>query len=168
MRRMVQCPHTVPVPAYAALLAVVLVGCSESPVKPYPNTFSGGLAAGGPIGDYRKQIAYVADFRAVFDYFFAGVIAGWPVWKQSLPADPGYIDPNTWGTAEQRSAAALAEPTNRDRINQVLNVTHAPIDPSDPATPTGTAQGLLWYSFRGTTDVMAKLGGMPLGNLDRQ
>src|SRR5438046_9230708 len=34
MRRMVQCPHTVPVLAYAALLAVVLVGCSESPVKP--------------------------------------------------------------------------------------------------------------------------------------
>ena len=312
MRRMVQCPHTVPVLAYAALLAIVLVGCSESPVKPdlseragstprlspqsgglsctepdarlssgapfrvcvdptkwnrdlvvfipgyddparppslprdlsptaaellfsrlgygyvttgfratgliepdtwiggdllelvataktlvsnttgrttryvyqtggsqgglgtvmaverYPNTFSGGLAACGPIGDYRKQIAYVADFRAVFDYFFAGVIPGWPVWKQSLPADPGYIDPDTWGTAETRSAAALAEPTNRDRINQVLNVTHAPIDPSDPESPTGTAQGLLWYSFRGTTDVMAKLGGMPFGNLDRQ
>src|SRR5438552_16998044 len=34
MRRMVQCPHTVPVLAYAAVLAVVSVGCSESPVKP--------------------------------------------------------------------------------------------------------------------------------------
>ena len=47
-------------------------------------------------------------------------------------------------------------------------MTHAPIDQSDPASPTGTAQGLLWYSFRGTTDAMAKLGGMPFGNLDRQ
>ena len=254
MRRMVQCPHTVPVLAYAALLAIVLVGCSESPVKPdlseragstprlspqsgglsctepdarlssgapfrvcvdptkwnrdlvvfipgyddparppslprdlsptaaellfsrlgygyvttgfratgliepdtwiggdllelvataktlvsnttgrttryvyqtggsqgglgtvmaverYPNTFSGGLAACGPIGDYRKQIAYVADFRAVFDYFFAGVIPGWPVWKQSLPADPDTSIPTP---GERRKQAARPRSPSR-------------------------------------------------------
>jgi len=136
-------------------------------VEQYPNTFSGGLAACGPIGDYRKQIAYVADFRAVFDHFYADVIPQWPVWRQGLPADPGYIDPNTWGTAEQNSGRALDDPSNADRIRQVLAVTHAPIDPGDPASTKATTLGILWYSFRGTNDVVAKSGGMPYSNQGR-
>ena len=138
-------------------------------IEQYPNTFSGGLAGCGPIGDYRKQIAYVADFRAVFDHFFAGVIPQWPVWRQDLAAgDPGYIDPGSWQTAEPSSTAALDDPTNGDRIRQVLAVTHAPIDPGDPATIKGTTLGILWYSFRGTNDAIAKSGGMPFDNLDRR
>ncbi|HMH81702.1 MAG TPA: hypothetical protein VK531_02455, partial [Gemmatimonadales bacterium] len=136
-------------------------------VEQYPNTFSGGLAGCGPIGDYRKQIAYVADFRAVFDHFYADVIPQWPVWRQGLPADPGYIDPNTWGTAEQNSGRALDDPSNADRIRQVLAVTHAPIDPGDPASTKATTLGILWYSFRGTNDVVAKSGGMPYSNQGR-
>jgi hypothetical protein len=136
-------------------------------VEQYPNTFSGGLAGCGPIGDYRKQIAYVADFRAVFDHFFADVIPQWPVWRQGLPADPGYIDPDTWGTAEQNSGRALDDPSNADRIRQVLAVTHAPIDPGDPASTKATTLGILWYSFRGTNDVVAKSGGMPYSNQGR-
>jgi hypothetical protein len=133
-------------------------------VERYPNVFSGGLAACGPIGDYGKQIAYVGDFRTVFDYFFAPVISGWPVWTQNLPADPGYIDPSSWDAAEDESAAALADPTNAARIAQVLSVTHAPIDPNVPSTIAATTQDILWYSFRGTNDAIAKLGGGPFGN----
>jgi hypothetical protein len=136
-------------------------------VERYPNTFSGGLAGCGPIGDYRKQVAYVADFRLAFDYLFAPVIAGWPLWTQGLPADPGYIDPNTWGAAEQSSGPALDDRSNAGRIRQVLAVTHAPIDPGDPATIKGTTLGILWYSFRGTNDAIAKSGGMPFSNQDR-
>jgi len=136
-------------------------------VEQYPNTFSGGLAGCGPIGDYRKQIAYVADFRLVFDHFFAPVIPGWPLWTQQLPGDPGYIDVNAWGTAEQSIGTALDDPSNAARIRQVLDVTHAPTDAGDPATIKGTTLGILWYSFRGTNDVIAKSGGMPFGNQDR-
>ena len=136
-------------------------------VEQFPNTFSGGLAGCGPIGDYRKQIAYVSDFRLAFDYFFAPVITGWPRWTQDLPADPGHIDPNTWGMAEQNSGRALDDPSNAGRIRQVLAVTHAPIDPGDPATIKGTTLGILWYSFRGTDDAIAKSGGMPFSNQDR-
>ncbi len=118
-------------------------------VERYPNVFSGGLAGCGPIGDYGKQIAYVADFRAVFDYFFAGAIPGWPVWRQDLSAnDPGYVDPSSWGTAEQTAGAALDDPGNAGRIRQVLDVTHAPIDPGDPASIKATTLDVLWYSFR--------------------
>ncbi len=136
-------------------------------VERYPGTFSGGLAACGPIGDYRKQIDYVADFRAVFDYSFAPVIAGWPVWRQELPANPGFIDPSTWAMAQQSSGAALDDPSNAARIGQVLSVTRAPIDPNDPRTIKATTLGLLWYSFRGTNDAILKLDGMPFGNVDR-
>ena len=138
-------------------------------VERYPNIFSGGLAGCGPIGDYRRQIEYVADFRVVFDHFFAGTIPAWPVWRQDLGAgDPGYIDPNAWGTAETGAGAALDDPANAARIQQVLSVTHAPTDAADPATVKGTTLGILWYSFRGTNDAIAKNGGMPFDNVDRR
>ena len=133
----------------------------------YPGSFSGGLAACGPIGDYRKQIDYVADFRVVFDYTFTPAIPGWPVWEQHLPTDPGFIDPSTWGAAEQSAGAAVDDPANAARTQQVLNVTHAPIDPNDPPTIKATTLDLLWYSFNGTNDAMLKLGGMPFGNVGR-
>ena len=138
-------------------------------VEQYPNVFSGGLAGCGPIGDYRKQIEYVADFRAVFDYFFADAIPGWPVWRQDLSAnDPGYIDPGSWGAAEQAAGAALDDPGNAARNQHVLLVTHAPIDPGDPGSIKATTLGGLWYSFRGTNDAILKLGGMAFGNGDRR
>jgi len=137
-------------------------------VERYPGTFSGGLAACGPIGDYRRQVAYVADFRAVFDYAFAPVIPAWPVWRQDLTANnPGTIDPDSWGAAEQASGAALGDPSNADRIREVLAVTHAPTDAGDPATIKGTTLGILWYSFRGTNDAIETTGGMPFDNVDR-
>jgi hypothetical protein len=141
-------------------------------IERYPHVFSGGLAACGPIGDYRRQIDYVADFRVVFDYFFAThqtpqrppAIPDWPVWRSS----PGSIDPTSWDMAQAKAAAALDDPSNADRIQQVLTVTQAPIDPSDPRSIKATTLGILWYSFRGTNDALAKLGGMAYGNLDRQ
>ena len=138
-------------------------------VERYPNIFSGGLAGCGPIGDYQKQIDYVADFRVVFDHFFTGTIPAWPVWRQDLSAgDPGDIDPGSWDAAEASAGGALDDPGNADRIRQVLNVTHAPTDPADPATVKGTTLGILWYSFRGTNDAIAKNGGMPFGNVGRR
>src|SRR2546429_5497080 len=138
-------------------------------VERYPHIFSGGLAGCGPIGDYQKQIDYVADFRVVFDHFFTGTIPAWPVWRQDLSAgDPGDIDPGSWDAAEASAGAALDDPGNADRIRQVLHVTHAPTDPADPATVKGTTLGILWYSFRGTHDAIAKSGGMPFGNVGRR
>jgi hypothetical protein len=137
-------------------------------VEQYPSVFSGGLAACGPIGDYRRQITYVADFRVLFDYFYADVIPEWPVWQQDLSVgNPGYVDPSTWGTAETSSAAALDDPLNADRTQQLLTLTRAPIDLGDPQSIKGTTLGLLWYSFRGTNDAIAKLSGSPFGNVDR-
>ncbi|HYX80843.1 MAG TPA: hypothetical protein VE714_00525, partial [Gemmatimonadales bacterium] len=137
-------------------------------VERYPGVFSGGLAACGPIGDYRRQISYVSDFRVVFDYYFADAIPAWPVWRQDLTiGDPGYIDPDAWPTAQASAGAAVDDPTNATRIQQVLGVTRAPIDAGNPLTIKATTLDILWYSFRGTNDAILKLGGMPFGNLNR-
>jgi hypothetical protein len=138
-------------------------------VERYPNTFSGGLAACGPIGDYRRQIDYVADFRVLFDYFFADVIPAWPAWRQDLAAgNPGYVDPSYWDTAQQTAGAAIADPSNAGRIQQLLNVSRAPTDPADPQSIRTTIGGILWYSFRGTNDAILKAGGFPFANTGRQ
>src|SRR5262249_39894677 len=62
-----------------------LIGASEGgivtalAVERFPETFSGGLAACGPVGSFRGQLGHWGDFRVVFDYFFPGVIPGSPV-----------------------------------------------------------------------------------------
>ena len=64
---------------HPTLKRVVLVGVSEGGLittlatEQYPTVFNGGVAACGPIGDFRGQINYVGDFRVVFDYFFPGL-----------------------------------------------------------------------------------------------
>src|SRR6266581_4657618 len=70
---------------HGAAHRVYLVGPSEGgivtalAVEKHPDVFAGGLAACGPIGDFRQQINYDGDFRVVFDYFFPGVIPPSPV-----------------------------------------------------------------------------------------
>ena len=138
-------------------------------VERHPDVFTGGgLAACGPIGSYRRQLEYVGDFRAVFDFYFAPVITtpGWPVWTQSPPSN-GTVDPAFWNQASQ-SAVVSAIQANPDRTANLLSVTGAPIDPNNPvATTQETVLGLLYYSFEGTNDAIAKLGGFPFGNVDR-
>ena len=137
-------------------------------VERHPEVFSGGLAACGPIGDYARQIQYVGDFRVVFDEYFHDVIPGWPVWRQDASApSPGAVDPTMWGAVDSAAAMAITDPRNADRMAQVLAVTHAPIDSRDPSTIPATALDILWYSFRGTNDAIAKLGSPSYSNVGR-
>jgi len=137
-------------------------------VERHPEVFSGGLAACGPIGDYAKQIQYVGDFRVVFDAYFHDVIPNWPVWREDTSsASPGSVDPATWGAVDSAAAMTITDPHNADRMAQVLAVTRAPIDRNDPSTILATALNVLWYSFRGTNDAIAKLGSPAYSNVGR-
>ena len=142
-----------------------LVGASEGgivttlSVERSPHLFSGGFALCGPIGDFKRQVDYVGDFRVLFDYFFPRVLPGdavaipsevirhWdakyvPAIKRALAADPG--------------AAA-----------QLIRTARAPIDPADPSTVETTTVNVLWYNVFGADDAAAKLGGNPYGNRGR-
>ncbi len=150
--------------AHPTLRRVVLVGVSEGGLittlatEQYSNVFNGGMAGCGPIGDFRGQLNYVADFRVVFDYFFPGLIPGSPV---AIP--PSLID--TWDDYYLDTVLpTLMEPSSEISVTQLLDVTAAPYDPVNPATKWSTISQELWYSVFATNDAVAKLGGQPFDN----
>ena len=147
---------------HGAARHVFLAGPSEGglittlAVERHPDVFSGGLAACGPIGDFRRQINYDGDFRVIFDYFFPGVIPGSPI---SVPAD--VIDGFTNVYVPAIQAATQANP---DAVRQLLKVTHAPTDQADPSSIEATILGLAFYDVFATNDAGQKLGGQPYAN----
>lgn len=136
---------------------VYLVGASEGglvttlAVEQVPGVFSGGLATCGPVGDFRRQIDYVGDFRVLFDYFFPGLISGNAI-------DPPQVSQQQWDTVyvPTITAAFLARPA---RLDKLLRVARAPFDPNEPRTRIETALGVLWYNVFAAADTRAKLGG---------
>jgi len=128
-------------------------------VERFPQVFDGGLALCGPIGDFRKQINYVGDFRVIFDYFFPGVIPGSPV---SIP--PQVID--QWSPV-YIPAVLSALAANPRATQQLLRVTGAPTDSGSWDSVGKTSVGLLWYNTLGTNDALQKLGGQPFDNWRR-
>lgn len=124
-----------------------------------PGRFSGALAACGPIGDFAFQIDYIGDFRAVFDYFFPGVLPGSPVESPASLQDD-------WEDVHV-PAVLLALAGDPEAAGQLLAVTGAPVDLTDPATIGETVIDLLWYNAFATNDAIARLGGQPYDNVGR-
>jgi len=148
--------------AHRAPRHVYLTGVSEGglittlAVERHPEVFDGGLAACGPIGDFRQQVNYDGDFRVVFDYFFPGVLPPSPLDVPQEVMDHFF---DTYVPAIQ--AAIQNDP---DGTRQLLKVAHAPTDPMDPSTVEETITGLAWYVVFATNDATQKLGGQPYGN----
>jgi len=144
---------------------VYLAGASEGglvtalAVEQAPDVFSGGLATCGPVGDFRRQVDYLGDFRVLFDYFFPGLIPGSAI-------DPPVVSRQDWdGRYVPSITAALgAQPT---RLDALLRVAGAPYDPNEPQTKIETAIGVLWYNLFAARDAQAKLGGNPYDNSRR-
>jgi len=144
---------------------VYLTGASEGglvttlAVEQAPEVFSGGLATCGPVGDFRRQIDYLGDFRVLFDYFFPGLISG------SAIAPPAILQEQWDGEyVPAITAAFVAHPV---RLDKLLRVARAPYDPNEPQTKIETALGVLWYNVFATRDARAKLGGNPYDNSRR-
>jgi hypothetical protein len=142
-----------------------LVGASEGSLssilaleRPATN-FSGGLAVCGPIGSFRDQIDYFGDFRALFDYFFPGVLPGSPI---EIPQN---LIEHWFDVYTPAVLAALA--ANPGATQQLLNVSHAAFDPSNPNTIGESVIGILWYNVFATNEANARLGGNPYDNRTR-
>ena len=147
---------------HGAASRVLLVGVSEGgvvtalSVERHPEVFAGGLAACGAVGSFRKQADYHGDFRAVFDYFFPGVIPG-----RALEVPPDVIEHFSDVYAPRISEAIRQDPHG---AQQLLAVTGAAFDPSDPSTVEQTILDLTWYTVFATNDGIEKLGGSPFDN----
>ena len=153
---------------HPTLKRVILVGVSEGGLittlatEQYPAVFNGGLAACGPIGDFRRHVNYVADFRVVFDYFFPGLIPGSPV------SVPDSLIAN-WTTSYYTNTVmpVINAPSSAISVTQLLDVTGVPYIPGDQANIDEGISQELWYNVLGTNDAVIKLGGQPFDNHDR-
>ncbi|MEK6676741.1 MAG: hypothetical protein AABZ47_13945 [Planctomycetota bacterium] len=148
---------------------VYLVGPSEGglvtalALEQYPDVFDGGVAACGPIGDFRAQLDYVGDFRVLFDYYFPGLLPGSPT---MIPAEVM----QNWESIYVPSirAAILA---NVPRTREFLRVARGPVDSFDSSNLLNSIENtvltVLWYNVFGTNDAIVKLGGQPFDNATR-
>ena len=129
-----------------------------------PELFSSTLAACAPIGSFRQQINYVGDFRALFDYYFPGVLPGSPV---AMPPAEGLIfdDAPRGLIVPVRIAAALS--ANTAKALELMRVARVAHDPAIFATVINSAINLLRYNVMGTFDAQQVLGGNPYGNRGR-
>jgi hypothetical protein len=145
---------------------VYLVGASEGglvttlAVEEVPNVFSGGLATCGPVGDFRRQIDYLGDFRVLFDYFFPGLLPG-----NAVEVPEGITQADWEKTLVPAVTAAFVD--HPARLDKLLRVSRAPFDPNEPETKIETALGILWYNVFATNDARIKLGGNPYDNSRR-
>jgi pimeloyl-ACP methyl ester carboxylesterase len=147
-----------------------LIGASEGgqitalSAEKYPDVYDGAMAMCGPYGNFQGQIEYIGDFRAVFDYFFPGLMPGSPVQiPQSLMDDWN----NHYVTVIQPVIGQTLTMTPT-LISQLMAVTGAPYIPGEPASQTqNTVERLLWYNVFGTNDAAIVLGGQPFDNMDR-
>lgn len=126
---------------------------------------SGGLAACGPIGDFRKQIDYFGDFLVLFNYFFPGLLASFT--NSNETPTPKNVPAELLGKWDQIQTGVLAAvAANPSARSQLLRVSKAPADPDDPMSAQ-TILGILWYDIFATNDAIEKLGGNPYDNSRR-
>ncbi|NWG12243.1 MAG: alpha/beta hydrolase [Acidobacteria bacterium] len=148
---------------------VFLVGASEGglvtarAIEKYPDVFNGGLAACGPVGDFRKQLNYFGDFLVLFNYFFPGVleVGGKYATPRGIPEE--II--RRWGTAYEAAVREAIE-GSLSKTRQLLRTAGVPAAPTDSET-VQTVVDILWYNIFGTNDAIGKLGGSPYSNIGR-
>jgi len=142
-----------------------LVGISEGglitalALEQQAGVFDGGLALCAPVGDFRRQLDYMLDFRVVFDYFFPGLLPG-----SALAIPPAVMAGWEIIYAPRILAAVAAQPY---ATAQLLQVTKVPVDPHKSDSAGKIIVHLLWYNVFATNDAVAKLGGNPYDNRQR-
>ena len=172
---------------------VYLVGASEGglntalAVEQEPDVFDGGVAACGPVGDFRRQTNYWGDVRVLFDYFFRDVEENplLPFTPDALLAPQEVID--NWYRCDDpvrnenylctdfsspyypgyQTLVAGALANNPEQTEQLLKVANVPVNTDDPEANVEALVQILWYSVFAFGDAMEKLDGQPYDNKHR-
>lgn len=118
--------------------------------------FDGGLVACAPAGSFRGQVDYFGDVRALFDWFFPGVLPGDAV---QIPASLMANWDAVYAPAVQ---AALA--SHPSKTAQLIATGGIAVGPSDPTTAVASILDALWYNVFATNDARTRLGGNPYDN----
>jgi pimeloyl-ACP methyl ester carboxylesterase len=144
---------------------VFLVGASEGGiitallVEQNPETFAGGLAICGPVGDFAQQIDYFGDSRVTFEYFFPGLIPGDP-----LAPSPELME--IWSEYyEDVVRPTVFAPANAGKLAEWAAVAKLPFDPDNLTETLGqSVRDVLRYSVVNLNDAVATIGGFPFEN----
>ena len=123
-----------------------------------PETFSGVLAMCGIYGSYLVETAHIGNTRAVFDYFFPGIIPGDAV---NVPIDVMVKWESTYAPLV---VATLSNPENSAKLRQFLSVTKIPVDMSDYQSVIAAVVEVLSMQVFAIEDVKVRLGGKPFDN----
>src|ERR1043165_4404995 len=152
--------HTIAVGASEGGLVVALA------TERSPRLFDGTLAACGPVGDFGAQLAYLDDFRVLFDYFFPGVIPGSPIAVPDAAVEAWRLPLGAPGSLRSSVLAAIAsDPAATASLLTAAGVT---LPPGAPPEVVGDAVlGLLNYNILGSGDAERRLGGQPYDNTTR-
>lgn len=150
---------------------VFLIGASEGglvttlAIERYPEVFTAGVAACGPVGDFQKQVNYWGDFRAVFDvYFPVAELGNDPV---SIPEAAMADWVSDSGIIQDKIRALLAADlaARGIRTSRLLTATGAPIDPNNKTESIEqTVLGIMEYNVLATMEAISELGGNPFTN----
>ena len=128
--------------------------------------YDGAVALCAPLGGSADFIRYAYDFRVVFDYFFPTVFTFPPNQPGEQPFgafDVPQAAFQFWQSVYvPRIIAALT--ANPLATTELLRVTKAAVDPSDPTSVIETAVLLLAYGIFGANDLIATSGGVPYDN----
>jgi pimeloyl-ACP methyl ester carboxylesterase len=126
----------------------------------FPGQYDGALAMCGMVGGTPLELQYVGDVRALFDYYYPGVLPGNVI---SVPTPPPTI-----GEVQARVIAAItANPLGLYAIASTRQtpLAFAPIgsvgDPTSPAFQSlvGSLITALYYQLLGTPDVLGRTHG---------
>jgi len=141
-----------------------LVGASEgglitSLAMETPNTpFTAGVAACGPIGNFRQHLNYLGDFRVLFDYFFKNI----PIPVSAVNVDPAatldWLQPLVGGTSTLQAAILQAVQDNPSAAAQLIATSKASVDPNDPASAAKTVISVLGYDITATMEAQVEIG----------
>ena len=145
----------------------------------YPQAFAGAVSMCGVTEGWRPLIAQLMDMRAAYDILTAGTPYALPgakdITRSALPVVPpsGDSTPGDVFREAQRNrliapilglfAAAAANPQGAEAkiIRQVAAVGGFPPDPAALGAP-------IYSAALGMDDIVATMGGLPVGNTDRR
>ena len=134
----------------------------------YPSQYDGVLSMCGTIGGGSATIAYLADERDIFDYFFPGALPGDVFHTPLLPFNPFPIPSPAFLAVFGALQSGLPPFDPQLRTIQFASAAHLQVDVSSPAFGQelfGAALEGLAFSVRFDQDILSRThGGIPYDN----
>jgi pimeloyl-ACP methyl ester carboxylesterase len=137
-------------------------------MEKYATSYDGALPMCGPVAGSTRQLAYVGDARAVFDYGFPGVLPGTDPTKPAItvpePPQIAWSDTDadlTNDTVSRIRSAVNGDPTLAAKL---ANVTQVKLPYADNGQLVDSWLAILYFAARGVNNAMWLAGGNPYGN----